>query len=252
MMKLAILAVLSASASAFAPLVTHKSSTALYENKADLEALAKTSNPAIGFWDPWGLADQEFWGETNDATIGWIRESELKHGRIAMFAFVGYCVHANGITWPWNMQLDGTPFPKVASAPEAWDAISEEARLQIILFIGFLEYWNEACRGPGNHYMRNGRPGDFPDFDASIIPGGALNLFDPTGNSKKLTAEQKQKGLIKELNNGRLAMIGIFGFLAEGKIEGSVPLLKGVIPHYDGDVMAPLANSVFLKIPDLF
>jgi len=100
--------------------------------------------------------------------------------------------------------------------------------------------------------MRGGRPGDFPDFDASIIPGGALNLFDPTGNSKKLSDEEKQKGLVKELNNGRLAMIGIFGFLAEGKIEGAVPLLKGVIPHYDGDIMAPLATSVIPKFPELF
>jgi len=139
-MKLAIAAVLAATASAFAPIATQKASTALYENKADLEALAKSSNPAIGFWDPWGLADQEFWGDGNEATIGYIRESELKHGRIAMFAFVGYCVHANGITWPWAMQMDGTPFPKVSNAPEAWDAISEEARLQILLFIGFLEY----------------------------------------------------------------------------------------------------------------
>jgi len=250
-MKLAIISILAATASAFAPRAAQKTSTALHETKADLVELAKSSNPALGFWDPSGLSNQEFWGETNTATIGWIRESELKHGRIAMFAFVGYCVHANGITFPWRMQLDGTMFPKTTNAPEAWDNISEEARLQIILFVGFLEYWNEACRGPGNHYMRNGRPGDFPDFDASIIPGGALNLFDPFGNSKKLTEEQKQKGLVKELNNGRLAMLGMFGFLAEGKVEGSVPLLKGVIPHYDGDFMAPLAKSVLPKIPDL-
>ncbi len=57
-----------------------------------------------------------------------------------MFAFVGYIVHANGITWPWPMQLDGTPFPKVSSAPEAWDAISDEAKLQIFAFVGFLEF----------------------------------------------------------------------------------------------------------------
>ena len=38
------------------------------------------------------------------------------------------------------MQLDGTPFPKVSSAPEAWDAISDGAKWQIIAFVGFLEY----------------------------------------------------------------------------------------------------------------
>lgn len=63
-----------------------------------------------------------------------------RHGRIAMFAFVGYIVHANGIHFPWAMQLDGTPFPSVSNAPEAWDQISDAAKWQIFIFIGFLEF----------------------------------------------------------------------------------------------------------------
>ena len=31
-------------------------------------------------------------------------------------------------------------------------------------------------------------------------------------------------------------MIGIFGFMAEQKVDGAVPLLKGVVSHYDGEV----------------
>ena len=61
-------------------------------------------------------------------------------GRIAMFAFVGYIVHANGIKFPWAMEMDGTPFPTVSSAPEAWDSISDAAKVQIFLFVGFLEF----------------------------------------------------------------------------------------------------------------
>lgn len=57
-----------------------------------------------------------------------------------MFAFVGYIVHANGIKFPWAMQLDGTPFPSVTNAPEAWDQISDAAKWQIFTFIGFLEF----------------------------------------------------------------------------------------------------------------
>ena len=66
------------------------------ETKADLVTLADKLNPVVGFWDPLGLADQDFWGQGNEATIGWIRESEIKHGRIAMAGFVGFIVHANG------------------------------------------------------------------------------------------------------------------------------------------------------------
>ena len=100
----------------------------------------------------------------------------------------------------------------------------------------------------GTHYMRGGKPGEFPDFDASVIPGGALNLYDPLGWSKKRSEEKKADGLRKEINNGRLAMLGIMGFVSEGAVEGSVPLLKGVIPHYDGNVMAPFSSSILPKL----
>ena len=33
--------------------------------------------------------------------------------------------------------------------------------------------------------------------------------------------------------------------LSESAVPGSVPLLKGVIPAYGGEVMAPFANNVF-------
>ena len=46
---------------------------------------------------------------------------------------------------------------------------------------------------------------------------------------------------MKEINNGRLAQIGIFGFLAEAQTPGSVPGLSGLIKGYSGNVMIPFA-----------
>ena len=77
----------------------------------------------------------------------------------------------------------------------------------------------------------------------SHLPG-ALNLYDPFGWSNSRSEEAKASGLVKEINNGRLAMLGIIGFLSESKIPGSVPALKGVVMPYDGEVMAPLAKSI--------
>merc|ERR1712050_148995 len=123
------------------------------------------------------------------------------------------------------------------SPPEQWDAMPFSAKCQIILLIGFLEWFSEAA---GTHYMRGGTPGAYPKFSEhkDIIPHPVpFDLYDPFNFSKNASAEKKEAGLIKEINNGRLAMIGIMGFLAEQKVEGAVPLLKGVVTHYDGQPM---------------
>ena len=65
------------------------------EDLNDLKTLAKDLNPAVGFYDPLNLSEGEFWGQTNEATIGFLRHAEMKHGRVAMAAFVGYIVQSN-------------------------------------------------------------------------------------------------------------------------------------------------------------
>uniref|UniRef100_A0A7S2B6W3 Chlorophyll a-b binding protein, chloroplastic n=1 Tax=Haptolina brevifila TaxID=156173 RepID=A0A7S2B6W3_9EUKA len=203
----------------------------------DLKALATELNPVIGYYDPINLAEWNLYGKGDDATVGFLRHAEIKHGRVAMAAFVGYCVQANGLKFPWE------PFTSISatSPPEQWDALPEAAKWQIILFIGFLEVYSEHSfileKQGQAHYMKGGKPGYFPKLDSLPHPV-PLNLFDPFGLSKNASPETKAKGLLKEVNNGRLAMIGIFGFLAENKVPGSVPFG----PHlaaYSGNVMAP-------------
>merc|ERR1711957_641128 len=142
-------------------------------------------------------------------TIGFLRAAEIKHGRIAMFGFVGYIVHENGIRWPWALSTslpDYSSFDGL-SAPAVWDALPMASKLQIVGVIGFLEVWSETkfvLESDGEkHYMSGG------------------------------------KGLVTEINNGRLAMLGIMGFVSAAKIPGSVPALEGVVKAYSGEVMAP-------------
>jgi len=182
MVRTALFASLVCSAAAFTPSQTGRAPTSVSNAKDDLVTLAEKSNPVLKFYDPLELSSTTIFGGSNDSTIGFLRQAEVKHGRVSMAAFVGYIVQSNGIHFPWPTDLNGSPFPfDAGSPPEQWDALSDAAKWQIILFVGFLEWFSEA---KGTHYMRGGVPGKFPEFDDAIPHPVPLNLFDPFGFSK--------------------------------------------------------------------
>merc|ERR1719271_1761166 len=70
------------------------------ETQEDLKSLAKALYPTVGYWDPLSIGEESttLWNYNNERKIAWFRQAEIKHGRVAMAAFVGYCVQANGST----------------------------------------------------------------------------------------------------------------------------------------------------------
>jgi len=228
-----------------------RAATPVMETKADLEALAVKLNPVVGFWDPMNLVEYDQFSAGQEASIGFLRQAEIKHGRVAMAAFVGFIVQSNGIHFPWASTLDGVTYADIAAAgspPAQWDAVPTNAKWQIFAFIAGLELWGE-CAMP-KHYMSGGKPGLYPSF-APIrdeIGHPNLDLFDPFGLQKKMTPEQKAKSLNAELNNGRLAMIGIIGLVSASK-GLIVPGLDSLgIPAYSGEPMAYF-SSVNADLP---
>ena len=159
-------------------------------NREGMAALAKKLNPVVGFWDPLGIVSDD----VSPETIGWFRHAEIKHGRVAMAAFVGYCVQANGIHFPWNIQgpfpsgLDTVSFGDISAAggpADQWDALSTGAKLQILGVVGFLEMWSETSAAleldGQKHYVRGGKPGYFPTLKGRFPHPVPLNLWDPFG-----------------------------------------------------------------------
>lgn len=73
-----LLASIVCSASAFAPASQASTKTAASATKADLEAIAQKANPIVKFYDPLNLAEADFYGFGNEATIGWLRHAEIK------------------------------------------------------------------------------------------------------------------------------------------------------------------------------
>merc|ERR1712072_811133 len=221
------------------------------ETLDELIELAEENPGPFGYWDPLKLAEKEFWVQSNEATIGFLRHAEIKHGRVAMAGFVGYCLHENGIRWPFPLSTslpDYSSFEGL-SAPDVWDATPLASRLQILVVIGFFEFWSEwstALEADGMvHHMSGGKPGQFPAFNTFGItnPLTPYPLFDPFGFTRGLSEEEKATKRLREIQNGRLAMIGLFSLISEARVPGAVPALAGLIKPYDGEVMAPFTAA---------
>lgn len=195
---LALAAVLG-SATAFAPAQTFKVSTGLNAFADGMvggegpEPMPFATGRTSKNFDPCGFAERA------PEWLPWFREAELKHGRAAMLATVGFVV-------PEFVRIPGEQFsfeaiPKVI---DAHDALPDSMQ-QIFLWISLIEAMSfPAYAGMSQGYDR--RPGDFS--------------FDPLGFYPSDPEKQKEMQLA-ELKNGRLAMIAIGGMVAGASISGN-------------------------------
>jgi len=213
-------------------------------DSAGLAKLADELNPIFGYYDPLNI------GSTSKENIAWFRHAEIKHGRVAMAAFVGFLVQSAGIHFPWALTSSGVTFADISAAGgpgDQWDALPSAAKAQIFVAIGFLELCGESTvflEADGQkHYVRGGKPGYYPALKGKMPHPVPLDLWDPFGFTKKLSPEAKEQGLLKEINNGRLAMLGIFGLISASKgliVPGldTLPIAK-----YSGEYMAPFGEN---------
>ena len=139
MQKIVAALALSGAAAFVAP-VAPAAGTAL-NGKEEMQALAE-SNPdllgrTIGFWDPFNLiAEGDFWGLGNEATIGYLRHAEIKHGRVAMAAFLGFIVQSLPVVSGEHLFAPYRGYVAGVSPQEQWDNLPAIGKLQIAVAIG--------------------------------------------------------------------------------------------------------------------
>lgn len=176
-----------------------------------------------GYFDPLGFAQAGI--SLNDVKRN--REAEVQHGRVAMLACVGYLAGeaTSGpfdITGPANDQLQQMPWPAF-SLLTLGIAAGEIRRAQI--------GWVEPDLGSWSKTLFRLRDGYYPG-DVGFDPLG----LKPTDSKEFATMQTK------ELQNGRLAMIGAAGMCAQelcnhrsivGTIEFYQRVFAGVDPYGD-------------------
>ncbi|CAK9049789.1 Light-harvesting complex stress-related protein 3.1 [Durusdinium trenchii] len=138
--------------------------------------------------------------------IRWLREAELKHGRVAMLATVGW------IATDLGLRVPGEPFQ--VSTIEAHDAMVKFGSMpQILVWLGYLELFGFLAIINMQEGKTDRKPGDFGL--RGFYPADAKGQYDMQ---------------VKELRNGRLAMLAFSGIVTVGVLtQEKWPFFNAVV-----------------------
>merc|ERR1712038_912724 len=145
--------------------------------------------PPLGFWDPLELS------KFDDPTVAVAqfkrrRIIEIQHGRVSMLACIGYIV-PEFFKWPGYVSPSSElAFADIPNGFGACTTIPLIGWFQMIAFVGLIEVTNLSSE-PGQY------AGDYAGYGAFGLPFGK-RIEDPV---------KREKSLLAEINNGRLAMM---------------------------------------------
>jgi len=175
-----------------------KDDVAVGDDKFDVTKMPGTL-PPVGFWDPLKLSN----GKT-ERRMRWFRECEIKHGRVSMLAALGFIVQESfhplfggNIDVPSAFAFQQTPLENF------WGPV-------VLVLAAFESQAVNTVQAPSNAgfgvLQEDHELGDFG--------------FDPMGFKPALDDAGMRDKKNKELQNGRLAMLGIAGMVAQELVTG--------------------------------
>lgn len=194
-MQKLIVSLAFASASAFVP-----ASVPTSRGVVAVSAMSKSVPFLLDPKYPTGMVGDERFdplGLSENFDIKWLREAELKNGRVAMLACLGYVV-SEFVHLPGDLYSNPNP---LAAAVQVGPSVLG----QIAVGMGFVEF-----------HLHKGKVSSLDMFEGDRVPGNFG--FDPLKLMK--TGDPNQYAL-KEITNGRLAMLAIGGMVQQSLLTGA-------------------------------
>jgi len=203
------------------------------EGKEYLATLPGIVSPfSTGPWDPAGFVS-EF---TTVGEVRRFREAELTHGRVSMLAAVGFIVGENIEDFPlFGGIVSGPAITQFQQLPRGfWEVL--------VLAIGICESYRVAVgwatpTGTGFNQLKSEE--EYTMGDLGFDPLGYLQQQKAQSASPEDFAATVLDLQNKELNNGRLAMIAIAGFVAQefAEPEGAKEIFEHLFQTIEEDVV---------------
>jgi len=175
-----------------------------------------------GPWDPAGLLD----GANSIKDVRRWREAELTHGRVSMLAALGFVVGEQLEDFPLFLNFDGNI---TGPAINQFQQVGQGFWEPLVLVIGILESYRvslawDTPTGASFNQVKD-------EYEIGELGFDPLNFLD--GKSADEVLELKNR----ELNNGRLAMISIAGFVAQECVNNT-EIFKHLFLDIEDDVLA--------------
>lgn len=161
-------------------------------------------------FDPWGLSEG-----ISEEKYAWYRAAELKHGRVAMVAALGQITQS-------YVRIGDPVFSEGSKPLKALEQVVAERPLAAVQILGFI-FAAEAL-------------GQFNQVKDGAVPGDLG--FDPLG-LKPSDPETWEKVQMRELKNGRLAMLAIAGMFYTELLTGN-----GVIEAWRIGAISPFNDGI--------
>ncbi len=211
---------LAGAASAFAPADVQSGRTSVAMAAEKVPCFGAT--PLLGepvfigenYWDKITME----WGSAETGT--YVRAAELKHGRSAMLATVGYAFHKLGLTLDnispheYLSITQNIKFADLAAMTplDALKSLPAESWGQMFAAIALVEIYELTHKNGKVAYDETVAPG--------LQPGGLTGDLGWNPLGVKVTDRRR----LVELQNGRAAMFAISAWVAADTIPGSVPI----------------------------